>query len=116
MASWVGPLLILLGAFLCGLALGIPMAFVLGGGALLTGYVFYSPSILRIAMTNTMSVMSSYTMQAVPMFVLMACILEKSGIANALFEALYQWLGGLRGGYRDDGSDRSADHARQGIR
>ena len=52
MASWVGPLLILLGAFLCGLALGIPMAFVLGGGALLTGYVFYSPSILRIAMTN----------------------------------------------------------------
>lgn len=98
MASWVGPLLILLGAFLCGLALGIPMAFVLGGGALLTGYVFYSPSILRIAMTNTMSVMSSYTMQAVPMFVLMACILEKSGIANALFEALYQWLGGLRGG------------------
>lgn len=55
MASWVGPLLILLGAFLCGLALGIPMAFVLGGGALLTGYVFYSPSILRIAMTNTMS-------------------------------------------------------------
>lgn len=75
MASWVGPLLILLGAFLCGLALGIPMAFVLGGGALLTGYVFYSPSILRIAMTNTMSVMSSYTMQAVPMFVLMACIL-----------------------------------------
>lgn len=98
MASWVGPLLILLGAFLCGLALGIPMAFVLGGGALLTGYVFYSPSILRIAMTNTMSVMSSCTMQAVPMFVLMACILEKSGIANALFEALYQWLGGLRGG------------------
>lgn len=98
MAPWVGPLLVLLGAFLAGLALGIPMSFVLGGGALVTGCIFYNTAILKIAITNTMAVMSSYTMQAVPMFVLMACILEKSGIANALFEALHQWLGGLRGG------------------
>ena len=90
MAAWVGPILVLCIIFLCGLALGIPMAFTLGGGALVTGFLFYSPSILQIAMTNTWAVMNSYTMQAVPMFVLMACILEKSGIATALFDALHQ--------------------------
>ena len=98
MAAWVGPVLVLALVFLCGLALGIPMAFTLGGGALLTGCLFYSPTVLKLALTNTWAVMQSSTMQAVPMFVLMACILEKSGIANALFDALYQWLGGLKGG------------------
>jgi len=98
MAAWVGPVVVLVLVFLCGLALGIPMAFTLGGGALLTGYLFYSPTVLKLALTNTWSVMQSSTMQAVPMFVFMACILEKSGIANALFDALHQWLGGLRGG------------------
>lgn len=98
MAPWIGPVVVLVVVFLVGLALGIPMAFTLGGGALLTGFLFYSPNVLKLALTNTWSVMQSPTMLAVPMFIFMACILEKSGIAKALFDALYQWLGNLRGG------------------
>lgn len=98
MAAWVGPCVVLLLCLLCGLAFGIPMAFTLGGGAILTGVLFYSPSVLKLALTNTWTVMQSPTMLAVPMFIFMACILEKSGIADAMFAALHQWLGGLRGG------------------
>lgn len=98
MPAWLGPCIVLLLCFMCGLAFGIPMAFTLGGGAILTGVLFYNTSVLKLSLTNTWAVMQSTTMLAVPMFIFMACILEKSGIADALFSALHQWLGGLRGG------------------
>lgn len=98
MADWFGPLIMLLAFFLGGLALGIPMAFVMGVGSIITGIVFYGPSIMQLALTNTTGVMNSQTLVAAPMFIFMAIILEKSGIADALYSALHQWFGGLRGG------------------
>jgi tripartite ATP-independent transporter DctM subunit len=98
MAAWVGPLVMLIGFFLVGLAFGIPMAFVMGCGGILTGIVFYGPAIMQLALTNTWQVMNSQTMVACPMFIFMAIVLEKSGIADALYTALHQWLGGVRGG------------------
>jgi len=42
--------------------------------------------------------MQSPTLMAVPLFVFMAILLEKSGVANDLYDMMHQWWGGLRGG------------------
>ncbi len=98
MADWVGPLLSLLVFFLGGLALGIPMGFVMGVGGVVTGLIFSGPALMHLALASTWGVMQSQSLLAAPMFIFMAIILEKSGIADALFDALHQWLGPLRGG------------------
>jgi len=38
------------------------------------------------------------TLIAVPLFIYMGIVIEKSGIATRLFDAMYVMLGGLRGG------------------
>jgi tripartite ATP-independent transporter DctM subunit len=47
---------------------------------------------------NNWGVMMNYTLVAVPLFIYMAQILDKSKVADGLFDALYIVLGGLRGG------------------
>ena len=43
-------------------------------------------------------VMKNYDLLAVPLFLFMGVYMEKSGVAEKLFSALYLVLGGLRGG------------------
>jgi TRAP-type mannitol/chloroaromatic compound transport system permease large subunit len=40
----------------------------------------------------------NYTLMSVPLFVLMAGLLQRAGIADQLFRAVNVWAGGLRGG------------------
>ena len=80
------------------LALGLPICFVLGGCAVAFAAVFWGPASMNIVILNAGNLMSSSIMVAVPLFVFMAIVLEKSGIAEDLYEAMHQWLGGLRGG------------------
>jgi tripartite ATP-independent transporter DctM subunit len=47
---------------------------------------------------NNWGVMMNYTLVAVPLFIYMAQILDKSQVSEGLFDALYIVLGGLRGG------------------
>jgi len=42
--------------------------------------------------------MSTTTLVAAPLFVLMATVLERSGVAEDLFEMMYRWSGGVKGG------------------
>jgi tripartite ATP-independent transporter DctM subunit len=44
------------------------------------------------------SASTNYILSAIPLFVLMGAILEKSGIAKNLFEAIQLWIGRLPGG------------------
>lgn len=98
MGSWIMPLIMLLSSLFVGLALGIPMVYTMGLGSMITGFIFNGAGVFHLAVNNTLGVMNSATMVAVPMFIFMAIILEKSGIAEALFDAVYQWLGGVPGG------------------
>jgi len=43
-------------------------------------------------------VLMNYPLLAAPLFIFMGLMLERSGIAERLYNALYTWLGGLRGG------------------
>ena len=42
--------------------------------------------------------MTDYQLSAVPLFIFMAAMLEKAGIIEELFDAVYKWLGAVKGG------------------
>ena len=44
------------------------------------------------------TLMGNYVLVSVPLFIFMACILERAGIAEAIFRAVHVWAGRLRGG------------------
>lgn len=89
---------LLFGSMFLLLAAGLPVAFVLGGLATAFTTIFWGPESLFIIVARTYSMMSSTTLVAAPLFVLMAVVLEKSGVAEDLFEMMYRWSGGLKGG------------------
>ena len=91
-------LLIMFIGLLVGLILGTPLAYVLGGMAVIIGYIGWGTSTFKIIMSQTFGVMSNYTLIAIPMFVLMANFLTYSGVADGLFEAVRKLFGGTRGG------------------
>ncbi|MBI2831006.1 MAG: TRAP transporter large permease subunit [Chloroflexi bacterium] len=89
---------LIMGSLVLALALGIPVAFSLIGVALIFALVLLGTSGLFMLITATWHQISSEVMLAIPLFVLMATILEFSGIGKGLFNAAYKWFGGLRGG------------------
>ena len=80
------------------LLLGYPVAFTLGSVSMLFGYIFLGPSIFYALPLRIWGIMTNFTLLAVPLFVFMGVVLEKSGIAEDLLESLGRALGGIRGG------------------
>ncbi|MGP1395224.1 MAG: TRAP transporter large permease [Inquilinaceae bacterium] len=90
-------------AILVLLLTGLPLAFVTGLVALFFA-IFWIGSEARPLMaiplvtSRIYSFVNEYVLVAVPMFVLMASILDRSGIAYDLYNAMRMWAGRLRGG------------------
>lgn len=81
--------------------LGHPLAFSLGGVAVLFGLLGWggSPEIVFSLFTNkTYGVMEEYVLVAVPLFIFMAQMLDVSGIAERLFHTMHVLWGPVRGG------------------
>jgi tripartite ATP-independent transporter DctM subunit len=89
---------LLFGLMIVGLVLGQELAFVLGGAGVIVGAVAMGDSGVTIAMTKIYDQMQSYSMVAIPMFVLMANFLTHSKVADGLFESIRYLLGPLKGG------------------
>lgn len=96
--SEIIPVLTLTGGLLVGLLTGFPMAFTLSSSAIITALIFFGPQTLPFIATNVFGMMSSMVLIAMPLFILMACLLEKSGVAEDLYAFMYQALGPVRGG------------------
>ncbi|EDY87108.1 trap-type transport system, large permease component [gamma proteobacterium HTCC5015] len=102
MIEWM-PLL-LFGCVLLLLMSGYPVAFVLGGTALAFAFIgewsgLYEASTLIIGMVSRIKgIMSNDILIAVPAFVFMGIMLERSRIAEGLLEAMAQLFRGRRGG------------------
>ena len=79
---------LLFGLMVVGLVLGQELAFVLGGAGVLIGAIAMGDSGITIAMTKIYDQMQSYSMVAIPMFVLMANFLTHSKVADGLFESV----------------------------
>jgi tripartite ATP-independent transporter DctM subunit len=83
------------------IALGHPLAVTLAGVATLFGLIdngFNIPALLDLFVNNAWGIFLNYTLVAVPLFIFMAQILDRSKVSEGLFDALYIVLGGLRGG------------------
>jgi tripartite ATP-independent transporter DctM subunit len=81
-----------------GLFLGHPLAFALGGVGLAWGLGLWGTQALPIFALRFFSVMNNWVLVAVPLFIFMANILERSGVAENLFEALGVAFSRVRGG------------------
>lgn len=81
-----------------GLVVGQELAFVLGGAGIIIGVIAWGGSGLNIAATKIYDQMQSYSMVAIPMFVLMANFLTHSKVADGLFLSIRYLLGPLKGG------------------
>ena len=96
-------LALLLFGLLAGLSSGFPVAFVLGGVALLVaglGMLLgnFDSSFLEAFPNRIFGTMTNETLVAVPLFVFMGIMLEKSRIAENLLEAVAAMFGRVRGG------------------
>ena len=83
---------------LLGVLTGFPLAFVVGSIGLIMGYLLLGDATFEILYSRLYSLAQNYPLLAVPLFTFMGVVLQRSGIADGLFDALYLWLGGFRGG------------------
>ncbi len=95
--------LLLFGVVFVALLLGFPVAFTLGGASLLfallaTALGAFDMAFLESIPNRIFAIMNNETLLAVPLFVLMGLILEKTRIADALLTTLGEVLNNVRGG------------------
>ncbi|HMO38157.1 MAG TPA: TRAP transporter large permease subunit [Saprospiraceae bacterium] len=77
---------------------GYPVAFTLGGLSLLYAFCFLEPIALSALPLRIMGVMTNYVLIAVPLFIFMGIMLERSGLAESLLETMAILFGRLPGG------------------
>ncbi|MEO0682731.1 MAG: TRAP transporter large permease subunit [Pseudomonadota bacterium] len=84
----------LLALMMTGMPLGIVTLII----SVVCALLFYGNTGLYLVSVNALDLLEKYPLVAVPFFVLMASILERSGIARDLFDAMSIFAGGFRGG------------------
>ncbi|AFK55624.1 TRAP transporter large permease [Tistrella mobilis] len=86
-------------AGLVGLMLtGLPLAFVLGGLAILFTVLLWDPAALTITVLQIFDTMRSDSLMSIPLYVMMASVLQRSGIIESLYKAMELWFNRLPGG------------------
>ncbi|HAV44696.1 MAG TPA: C4-dicarboxylate ABC transporter, partial [Halomonas sp.] len=91
--------LVMFGGLLVGLFMGHPLAFVLGGMAVIGAYLGPGINTLGIIINNVYgNAMDNYVLVAIPLFILMARFLNDSGVTEKMFDAMRLLLANVRGG------------------
>ena len=90
--------LLFFGALIIFLLSGLPLSFVLGGVSMVFIYFTWGPEAFYMVAAQTWGAMNKFTLVAVPLFIFMAMILERSGVAKDLYEMMYLWFGPVGGG------------------
>ena len=83
------------------IALGHPLAYTLAAVATIFGLIdngFNVPALFDMFTNNAWGIMENYVLVAIPLFILMAQLLDRSKVSDKLFEALYVVLGSIKGG------------------
>jgi tripartite ATP-independent transporter DctM subunit len=90
--------ILMLGGVLVGVLIGYPLAIPVGALGLIFGFLLYGVPVFDLVYARLFKLINNYALLAVPLFVFMGVMLERSGIAEKMYDALYLWLAGLRGG------------------
>jgi tripartite ATP-independent transporter DctM subunit len=95
----IGPLTwLMFGSLLVVLLAGLPLAFVTGGLGVVFLYLVGDQHMLNLIPSRIFPMMTNYQLSAIPLFIFMAAVLEKAGLIEEMFDVVYKWLGGLKGG------------------
>ncbi|NES85972.1 MAG: TRAP transporter large permease subunit, partial [Moorea sp. SIO2B7] len=99
--DWLG--LVMFAGALGLLSLGYPVAFSLGGVAIIFGLIgvalgIFDPIFMSAMPGRIFGIMGNYTLLAIPYFIFLGSMLEKTGIAEKLLETMGILFGRLRGG------------------
>ncbi|BHH85055.1 TRAP transporter large permease [Desulforhopalus sp. 52FAK] len=89
------------GTLIFAITLGHPLAYTLAAVATLFGLIDNGWDIVGLFdmfSNNAWGLMNNYVLVAIPLFILMAQLLDRSKVADELFETLFVVLGGLKGG------------------
>lgn len=91
--------LLLFGAMIFGLVMGLPIAFVLGAVGCVFTFFFWGPHAMGVIPNLIFGkAMCSFGLLAIPLFILMGSVLQESGMADRLFAAVHVWSGKVAGG------------------
>ena len=90
--------LFLLVAILVLLAIGVPLGFATGFLGVVVLYQKFGIPGMGLVMQRIYGLCTDYVMISVPLFIFMASLLERSGIARDMYNSLNVWLYRLRGG------------------
>lgn len=90
--------LIMFGVTLMLLMIGFPVAFTFAGVAVIFGTLTEGINLFGFMPYRIMSVMQNTILMAVPLFIFMGIVLQKTRLAEQLLEAMGDLFGGMRGG------------------
>ncbi len=80
------------------LVIGVPLAFTTGAIAVVLCLILYGPQSLYLLASRSFEFIDSYVLVSVPFFIFMASVLERSGLARDLYDAVKVFTGRLPGG------------------
>lgn len=89
---------VLVGSIFLLLLTGLPLAFTTGMVALVFTLGWFGPNALPLVTSRVFGFITEYSLVAVPMFVFMASLLDRSGIARDLFNSMRVLAGRVPGG------------------
>lgn len=95
MEAWA---LVMFAVLMALLMLGYPVAFTLGAVSMAFGAIFLGWQFFDLLPLRIWGIMTNFTLLAVPLFVFMGIVLEKSGLAARLIESMGLLCGRMRGG------------------
>jgi len=86
------------GSMMLLLLLGLPVAFSCGAVGVIFTAILQGPEAVNIVPTRVFGLMVNYLLAAIPLFIFMACILERAGLIGDIYEMVHNWVGWLKGG------------------
>ncbi|MGQ9645452.1 MAG: TRAP transporter large permease [Thermodesulfobacteriota bacterium] len=86
------------GSMMLLLLLGLPVAFSCGAVGVIFTAILQGPAAVNIVPTRVFGLMVNYLLAAIPLFIFMACILERAGLIGDIYEMVHNWVGWLKGG------------------
>lgn len=96
MSPEIAAILMFMG-IIVGLWLGHPIAFVLGGVAVIFGFLGWGPESWYMFIGRTFDAATNNILIAIPNFILMASFLGRTGISDGLFRAMMYLFGPMNG-------------------
>ena len=90
--------LLMILSFFALLFMGFPVAIALAATGLFFGYLGFGMTLFNLLPVRIFGIMENYTLMAIPLFVFIGVMLERSKIADELLDVIGHVAGGVRGG------------------